>query len=109
MCILRIVFNYPPMAWHTTELILKHRMRQHGLSGIVEAGSLCMHAEALYPEMFRAVSVRNSVLHLRLSKAKTLPFKMIEGLLMEQLNAFAAAKRLPLIRTIRLTFGDEVL
>jgi hypothetical protein len=97
------------MAWHTTELILKKRMHQHGLSGIVEAGTVCLKAEALYPGMFQAVSVKNATLHVQLPKAKTMPFKMIEGLLLKELNIFIATKKLPPLKQIRLTFSEEMI
>jgi len=86
---------------------LNRRMNQHGLGGIVESGQLCRQAEIIAPELFTAVSVRNQVLHVRLTKKQLLAYKMQEGHLLKMLNAYATEKHLPIIKSIRLTFATE--
>ena len=95
------------MPWKKTDSLLKRRLNQHGLAGIVEASSICKKAEELRPGLFRAVSVRNDVLHLELSKANLLTFKMSEGQLLQALNAYAKQKGIPPISRLRLTFLEE--
>ncbi len=94
------------MAWQTAENLLKKRFNQHGIAGTIEAASLCAQAELLYPGLFRAVSVRRSVLHLELEHSQALPFKLIEGKLIEDLNRFAEHRKVAGIERVRLTFSD---
>ena len=92
--------------WQKSTSILKKRFNQHGLTDMLEAVSVCQQAELLYPDLFKAVSVRKGTLHIALQKSKTMPFKMIEGKLLLDLNIFAKAKNLPPVEKVRLTFSE---
>ena len=94
------------MAWQRTENILHRRLNQHGLTGQVQAGQICLQAEHLYPGLFRAVSVRQACLHLELERGQAILFKMIEGKLLQELAEFAKHKNLPEIERVRLTFTE---
>lgn len=93
------------MALQKTDHILRHRLNQHGLGGLVTAGSICRQAELLFPGQFHAVSLRANVLHIELAEESILLFKQIEGKLLTELNMFAASRHLPEITRIRLTFS----
>ena len=93
------------MAWQKTSSILNARINHHGLGGMVAAGQMCIEAERLMPGLFTAVSYKNSILHLELPKSNLKQMKMQEGRLIDELNQFAAARQLPLIARIRLTFS----
>jgi len=86
---------------------MKRRLNHHGLTDMVEAGIILQEAERLLPGLFRAVSVKNQVLHLETSKANILELKMQEGKLLHDLNTFAALKKLPPLLRIRLTFSRD--
>ena len=92
------------MAWKKTDALLMRRLTQYGLTEMVEAGLLCQKAEELLPNLFRAVSVKNNILHLEIPRSQVLHLKMREGWLMDELNTFSLQKGLPLISHIRLTF-----
>ena len=91
------------MAWQKTDNLLRKRLNQHGLGELVEAGTICAHAQSLYPGMFEAVSVKNDVLHLKLVKKNQLELLMVQGKLLEDLAAYCKAKNLRPIARIRLT------
>ena len=91
------------MPLQTADSILRYRLNQHGLGGLVAAGALCRQSELLYPEMFHAVSLRQHVLHIELEQSRLLSFKQIEGKLLEDLNLFAERRRLPVVRRFKLT------
>lgn len=92
------------MAWKKTDSLLKKRLNQHGLLNVVEAGLVCKKAEELMPNTFTAVSVRNTTLHLEISKEQLMNFKLQEGKILKDLNAFVKLRNLPEITRIRLTF-----
>ena len=95
------------MSWKKTDLVLRRRFNQHGLGPLLEAGQICRKAEQLCPEILRAISVRNTILHLAIKKENLLAFKLIEGRLITELNSYATEYRLPEIRRVRLTFCKE--
>jgi len=94
------------MPWHSSNNLLKKRFLQHGIAQTMDATSLCQQAESLYPGLFRAVSVRKSVLHVELNRSQAIPFKLVEGKLIEELNRFATTRQLPEIARVRLTFSE---
>lgn len=81
-------------------------MNQHGLGGLMAAGALCRQAELLYPGEFRMVSMRGNVLHVEVPEVKLLAFKQIQGKLQQELNAFAAPRRLPAVLRFKLTICE---
>jgi len=95
------------MSWKKTDLVLKKSFNQKGMGDLVTAGQLCRQAELLLPNVFRAVSFRNHILHIELSRAKTMTFKLVEGKLMLELNAYAKEHHLPEVSRFRLTFQEE--
>ena len=94
------------MTWNKSDLLLKRRLAHHGIGEMVEAGILCQEAERLLPDLFRAVSVKDQVLHLEIRKENILALKMQEGRLLQDLNTYANLKKLPNLSRIRLTFGQ---
>ena len=95
------------MSWKKTDLVLKKSFNQKGMGDMVTAGQLCRQAELLLPDTFRAVSFRNHILHIELSRAKTMAFKLVEGKLMNELNQYAETHKLPEVKRFRLTFQEE--
>ena len=95
------------MAWKRSDGLSGNRFRHHGLDKALAAGRVCHQAEQLYPNLFRAVSLANGVLHLEITKRNQLPLKMIEGKLLEDLQAFSTDQKLPTATRIRLTFQEE--
>ncbi len=95
------------MAWQRTNFLLKRRLNQHGLTGVVQATRLCEKAEQLYPDLFKPISFKNGCLHVEIIPKNQLPFTMIQGKLIEELNGFAEGEQLPHIRRIRLTFSTS--
>ena len=94
------------MPWNEIKALTRHRLAQHGLSGIASAGLLCRKAELLHPGLFVAVSVRSGVLHLRVQDVGLLGFKAVEGPLVAELNTYALANHLPPITRVRLTIVE---
>jgi hypothetical protein len=94
------------MTWKKSTDIATRQFNRHGLGKAVAAGLVCQEAERLYPSLFRALSIKNQVLHLEVSKANQLDLKLIEGKLLQELAAFAKAKNIPIPQRIRLTFSE---
>ena len=94
------------MTWKKTDLILKRRMNQHGLGTMVTAGQFCRQAELIMPDLFEAISFRGGILHLKVHPAKQMAFKMVEGSLFSEINAFAADHQMPAVTKIRLTVSE---
>ncbi|MCC2631770.1 MAG: hypothetical protein K0S20_469 [Patescibacteria group bacterium] len=95
------------MAWKKTDFLIKRRLRQHGLGELVESSLLCAKAEELYPKMFSAVSVKNGVMHIELSKQNQLAFTFIRGKLLGELQTHAKELNIPGIERFRLTIKGE--
>jgi len=76
------------------------------MSAMVTATQVCAAAEELYPGKFKAISLRKGSLHIEVSSAQLLPFKLVEGQLLQQLNQFASTHNLQPITKIRLTIND---
>ena len=95
------------MGWNKTDILLNKRLNQHGLGGMVKAGLLCYRAEELAPGLFRAVSVKNNILHLVAKREDQMTIKMKEGWLLKELNSFAKEKKLTPVNRIRLTFESS--
>ena len=94
------------MTWLKTDLLLKRRLKHHGLDELVEAGLLCRKAEELLPGLFTAISVRNNCLHLATERKNIMTIKLAQGKLIEQLNQFAEQQKLGKITKIRLTSSE---
>jgi hypothetical protein len=92
------------MSWKKSDSIVSKRFTQRGLGGAIMAGLVCQEANRLYPNLFKAVSLKNGVLHLEISKSEQLNLKLIEGKLLAELNEYAKARNLPVPTRIRLTF-----
>lgn len=95
------------MPWQIANNLLRGSMNRKGLAQVLDATSLCCKAEQLAPGLFKAISVRNGVLHIEIHKSKTLALKLVEGLMLAELNAFAATRHLTPITKIRLTFSED--
>ena len=59
------------------------------------------------PGLFRAISLKNDVLHIEIAKPNLLEFKLSEGKLLQELQEFAEARQLPIPARYRLTFPRE--
>lgn len=95
-----------------TSAILKKRFQQYGLGEIMDATNLCAQAEKISPDLFQAVSVRESktgenILHLKLSKANLIKFKLQQGHLLSELNLYAKSQNLRPIDRLRLTYLEN--
>jgi len=94
------------MPWKKTDLVLRRRANQTGMGKMLTAGLLCRQAEILYPDTFRAISVRQGCLHLEAAPDKAIAVKLIEGRLITDLNRYGAEHGLPPITRVRLTLSD---
>ena len=95
------------MSWKAVDNLARTRFNQKGLGAVMDATSVCSKADDLAAGLFRAVSVRNGVLHVCLHRSHSLSFKLIQGKLLQELNVFAASRNLPAIEKVRLTFEED--
>lgn len=95
------------MAWKKTNSLLTTRLNQHGISERLIATRICEKARELHPALFEPVSFKNGCLHVELTKKNQLPFVMIQGKLLEELNSFTKAEKLPRIERVRLTISTN--
>lgn len=91
------------MAWKRLDLLSKRQFTSRGLGPRVAAGLLCTKAEELYPDILRAISVKQRVLNIYVAPEHRLDFHLIEGELLKQLNSYAQAAKLPSVTRVRLT------
>ena len=91
------------MTWNKLSNLVTKRHSQRGLGPSIAAGMICQKAESLYPDMFKAVSLRNGLLTIAVHTRNRLKFKLIEGALLAALTEYAAAEHLPNPERIRLT------
>lgn len=91
------------MAWQKTTVLLKKRLNQHGLGGILAATRVCEKARSLYPDLFEPVSLKNGCLHLEIEKKNQLALLMIQGKLLQDLQQFTYQEQLPVVERIKLT------
>lgn len=99
------------MPWQKSDNLAGFQLQRHGLAPALLAGRICKQAETLYPDLFSALSCRNGVLKLRVEVAKVNEFRRIEGKLLQEIQAFVAAEKLPPVTRIQLTvqhFSDTV-
>ena len=94
------------MPLQRTDKILRHRLYQHGLGELALAGALCRQAELLFPNQFKAISLREHVMHIQVSELKLLAFKHIQGKLQNELNLFAVSRQLPSVERFKLTISE---
>lgn len=83
------------------------KQQKHKLSKEIVATNICVEAEKMFPGLFRAVSVKNNILHLELKMQDMMNFKMIEGKLLTDINTYSKSNSLGLIEQIRLTISDD--
>lgn len=95
------------MAWKKTDNLIRKRLNQHGLGGVFIATRTCEKARELYPGLFEPVSVRNGCMHISILAKNKLPFMMIQGKLMQDINRFAEGEKLPQIDRFRLTITTD--
>lgn len=95
------------MAWKSASSLGTSQHTRRGLQASLVAGQLCIHAEKLYPDLFHAISVRNEVMHLETPAQQVMKFKLIEGKLLKELQAYAQGKNLPVVTRIRLTIAPS--
>jgi hypothetical protein len=95
------------MSWKKTDTILNAQLNSRGMAPIIIGTQLCQESERLYPGQFKAVSIRKNILHLHVSHAQLMAFKLIEGKLLQDVNRFATTQKLPLINKIKLTISDD--
>jgi hypothetical protein len=97
------------MTWKKSDSLIARQLNHHGLADAVAASAVCREAERLYPGLFKAISLKNGILHLETDYAQQLEIKLIEGKLLDDLNRFADIKNLPPTSRIRLTFSEDAL
>ena len=95
------------MTWKKSDSLIARQLSHHGLADAVAASAVCREAERLYPDLFRAISLKNSILHLETAYSQQLPIKLIEGKLLADLDGFVKTQNLPPVTRIRLTFSEE--
>ena len=95
------------MPWKAADNLARVRLNQKGLGAVLDATSICSKADELAAGLFHAVSVRNGVLHVRLHRTHSLPLKLIEGKLLQELNSFATSRNLQVVHKLRLTFEED--
>lgn len=91
------------MSWHRIDKLTHRSFTRRGLDASILAGRICHQAEALYPNLFRAISLRNETLHLEVAASQQLAFRMVEGKLLQELANYATTHQLPTVKRIRLT------
>jgi hypothetical protein len=94
-------------AWKSAHSLAGGQHNRRGLHASLEAGRLCLEAERRHPGLFHAVSVRNGVMHLEVSPASIMKFKLVEGKLLKDLIAFATPHNLPVVTRFRLTITSS--
>jgi hypothetical protein len=91
------------MAWKKSDSLIGGQLRRHGLSRAVTAGIVCQEAERLYPNLFKATSLVGETLKVTILPKNQIPFRLIEGKLLAELQAFAEFRSLPFPTKTRLT------
>lgn len=91
------------MSWKKSDSLFGRQLRQHGLGKAVVAGMVCQEAERLYPGLFRATALVNGALRVTVTPENQIPFRLIEGKLLEELKAYTTPRQLPIPTRIRLT------
>lgn len=95
------------MPWKKTDSIVSGNMQRQGLHKAIAAGTVCQEAEKLYPGLFKATAVVNDTLRITVAPEKQIDFRLIEGKLLEEIQAFATPRNLPVPTRIRLTIRAD--
>jgi hypothetical protein len=91
------------MSWKKASSLASNQYAKRGFQASVLAGAICKEAEIRYPGLYRAVSVRKGIMHLEVSPAKIMEFKMIEGTLLKELQTWATKTGFGIVTGFRLT------
>jgi hypothetical protein len=95
------------MAWKKSGGLIGGQLNRMGLGPAVLAGTVCQHAETLYPNLFKATSLVDGVLRISLPIENQMQFRNIEGKLLADLKEFAVPRNLPIPTRVRLTITRE--
>ncbi len=95
------------MSWNKTGGIAGKKFTSGGLDRTLAAGMVCHEAERLYPDMFKAVSIKAGVLTLAIQRADTIKVKGIEGPLVTTLRTYSTTRNLPLVERVKLIIRTE--
>ena len=95
------------MTWKHISSLATNIHIKRGLQASILAGVLCKEAEKLYPDMFRAISLKQGRMHIEIPPAHLVSFKLIEGHLLTNLQIYGKKHGLPTITGFTLTLSQS--
>ena len=91
------------MSWKKVSALATEVHSKRGLQTSVVAGALCKQAEMLYPDLFHAVSVKKTIMHIEVTPQNCIAYKLIEGQLLQGLQTWAKRHGFTVVTGFTLT------
>ena len=91
------------MTWKHASSLASSQHSKRGIQASLIAGSVCLKAEKDYNGLFHAVSIKNRRMHIEIEQRNLVNFKLVEGKILKEVQAFSEAAGLPRLTGFTLT------